>query len=1024
MNRILALFAIGVFTPFAVGQTDTAAILNAYKTDRVEAAKRFPTEFLTAADTVAARAEATIKSNPSLAARLARDARWQLPYAPPGLPEHVSRIMGSARLRHSSRVNAIAYSPNGQSLASVSLDGSMKLWDLASGREILNYRGLADLGPNPASEKEPKDDQLKVASVAFSKLNVIACGGYGEIHLIEASTGKVLQILKGHKGTVKALAFRKDGLRLASVGDDKSIRLWDPATGKELLKFEPAQSGGSGNNATNFIGRFEAIAYSPKGDQIAVTDQNGILAVFDVSGKEAKLKMGARVVNQASTVHAVKYTPDGTGLFTAGESSSPPRLTAGPAPDTAAVLPSAGVAPAVRTFNGHQKRVVCLDVSPDGTLLVTGSEDNTCRVWEANTAKSLKVFSAHSYEVLALAIRPDGKEVASADESGVIRVWPLGSVDEHSTSNEAMDVVWSIAISPSGAKYAAAGADRMIRVYDSTTGELLQTLKGHQSAITTLTFLNDDSLASGGGDRTAYIWNLKSDSTPRPIAGHKSVVLSMISRQAGKQLITGSADRTVKLWDVATGKVIASYDAKSAVSSVSATREGTRIVIGTLDGWVTLLDVTDSGFKRISSTAAHSAGTAAVAIRPDGREVVSVGGDGLVRVWTFGANDEFARKDMYEATINPNGNIAFLLSCATYSPDGKFFAVAGQEGLIRIYDVNLRRETRALRGHSDWISNIVYAPDSKTVISAGVDQIVRRFPLGESEIAAVPGHAKGANCVAVSPDGKTAVTIGESEWKQWDLQSGKELATVAITGGKPNSAVFVNPNTLVIGGEGQKLRWYDLATGKMTKAEPVGQSIYSLQCNGPNPIGIWQQKLDSTEFLIWKGEKFSESFPLPGPEKAPKNVLCAAIAPDTTFALAAQASKNVMVIDLTARKTIGGDWPLYDGSPVDIALTADKSTAICIDDAGQIKIAKIESRTVTAKAKAHPKGCNGIILARTGDRFATLGVDGEVKAWDLNAKELRTWTLPVEVKAAAFTPDGRSIVTANGDGSAYVLAVP
>ena len=517
---------------------------------------------------------------------------------------------------------------------------------------------------------------------------------------------------------------------------------------------------------------------------------------------------------------------------------------------------------------------------------------------------------------------------------------------------------------------------------------------------------------------------MKADGAPRPLTGHKSVVLAVAATDGGRKLLTGSVDRTLKLWDIATGKMLASYDAKSVVCAIAAKKDSPRVVIGTADGWIALVDATESGIKLVSTTGAHTAGVAGVALRPDGREIASVGGDGNVRAWTIGDKDALTIRFTFEAIANPGGNGPYPLSCVSYSADGKLFAVGGQEGLIRITDDNTGREARTLRGHSDWISSLAFAPDGKSVIAAGVDKSVRRFTLGESDIAPVPGHARAAGCVAVSPDGKTAVTVAAEEIKYWDLVAGKEIASLPFANHKPNSVSFAGPNAIVIGGEVQKLMWYDLSSGKLTKSEPAGSRIYSLIAGGPDAVGIWQVRLDATELITFRNGKYSEPFPLPGSDKGDKSVVCAAITPDANAAIVAQENKNVMLIDLATRKQIGGDWPLYDARPVDVALSPDRSTVVCIDETGTIKVAKVEGRSVTATTKAHPKGCNGLILARSGDRFATIGTDGEIKAWDLAAKELRSWTLPVDIKSATFSPDGRKIVTANGDGSAYVLTVP
>jgi WD40 repeat protein len=374
--------------------------------------------------------------------------------------------------------------------------------------------------------------------------------------------------------------------------------------------------------------------------------------------------------------------------------------------------------------------------------------------------------------------------------------------------------------------------------------------------------------------------------------------------------------------------------------------------------------------------------------------------------------------------MNVSANVPYPLSAVAFSPDGKSIAYAGQEGLLRLYDPVGVRETRSLRGHADWVSGVAFAEGGKLVAGAGTDGGLRRFPLAQDTVAAIPGHVRAASCVAISPDGTRAVTIGPDEWKHWDLKTGRELGTFTAPSYKATTALFTSPDEFVVGGDSEKLNWYSTKTGQRLKGEAVGgQQIYSLASNGRD-IGIWQLRIDNSEFLTIRAGKLSDGYKLPGDKQETKKVYCATIAADATFGLAAQADKMVQVVDLVERKLKGELWPLFDSGPVDVAMVPDGSKVVAIDDAGSIKVATVADRKVTATAKAHADGCNGILVAKSGDRFATLGADGTIKAWDMAAKELRSWKMPVDVKAAAIAPDGRTIVTANADGSATVLPVP
>jgi len=164
-------------------------------------------------------------------------------------------------------------------------------------------------------------------------------------------------------------------------------------------------------------------------------------------------------------------------------------------------------------------------------------------------------------------------------------------------------------------------------------------------------------------------------------------------------------------------------------------------------------------------------------------------------------------------------------------------------------------------------------------------------------------------------------------------------------------------------------------------------------------------------------------------------VRCATFTSDLAWAVAGDEAGTVRIWDLAKKERIGGDWNLFAKNFADIGITPDKKYLVAADEDGTVKVAevgeKMEMRNVLVSGKTHKSGVRVLYVSPTGTTFLTVSNDREVKLWSLadlkdakELKELRSWTLPVTINGAAYTPDGKSVVTANADGTAYVLELP
>ncbi|MCE9565461.1 MAG: WD40 repeat domain-containing protein [Planctomycetes bacterium] len=1035
--RAMVLFALvaGVVVPLAQAQSDAPdpkELQKKFLAEREQAVKaKFPTDTLTRADELAKRAEAALKSDsPKAAAKYFRDARWQLPYLPVGLPDHVSRVLGESRMRHADRVNAVTYSTDGTRLASCSKDGTVKVWDLGNGREITTYRAHIDQPDDPTKGGTAGGTNvLGVTDVAFhpkdAKVIASACGN--QVHLWNPANGKPIKTLVNLGKTdkpVKSIAYSPDGKQLAVGSDDGILRVYESDTGKATYT-SPTRNA-----------RIERVAFSPNGLMVAVGDSNTFAAVYAPTTPNP-LAMTAQAVNTGE-VMGVAFTPDNANVLTCGRDGIV-RLTAGPKPDGST---AGNTSTRLREYSGHSGAVTCLAVIPDGSLMVTGGEDKTVRVWEIGSGKQVRSLQGHLGRVTAVATRGDGKQIASASEDGAIRMWDLSTDDEHRALSEASDSLWAVAFSPDGKHVAAAGADKNIRVYNPETGKLEATLSGAKSAITSLAFLPDSNkLVAAGGDQVVVIWDVQKQKVIEELTGHESAVLSVATSEDGKLIVSGSADKTARGYDGETNKPVWAWNGRSAVCAVAIRKGNKTVAIGLADGSLVVLDVTVKTPKELFLQSAHVAGVACIAYSPDGNRVATVGGDGALRVWTVADNGTLTQLVKFDGQSKPGGNFSPLTGVA-FAPDGRYVAGVGADSVVRVWDIQTKSEVRGLRGHTDWVTSVAFSPDGRFLASVGVekDKVLRIFELPPLETSSGGGHVQGVNAVAVSPNGKFAATAGTDQTiKIWDLGTGKEVGTLIGNADIPFSLTYLTNDSLVMGVGLQtrdtgRLHYWSTNPGRLTKSVPTGE-VYSLVANKDgSKIAAWASRpavgdtVKNNTYELYDVK--DNGTPKTTISDKGRKVLAATFSADLDWAISGDESGGVRIWDMTKKEPVGANWPLFANAVQDLGITADKKLLVAVDSKGDVKIAGIEKREVLGTVAAHKSGVRTLLVSPTGTTFMTVSNDREVKAWSLAAgdlkepKAIRTWNFPVGVNALAYTPDGKQVVTANADGTAYVLELP
>ena len=292
----------------------------------------------------------------------------------------------------------------------------------------------------------------------------------------------------------------------------------------------------------------------------------------DISDSKSESSFGSSSLltlrGHTGSVRGVSVLPDG-------------KIVSGSYDDTVRVWDTA-TGELVQTLEGHGGTVMCVSVLPDGKI-VSGSYDKTVRVWDTATGELVQTLEGHHERVMGVAILPDGKIVSGSFDK-TVRVWDTATGELVQTLEGHTGEVVGVAILPDG-KIVSGSFDKTVRVWDTATGELVQTLEGHTGEVRTVSVLPDGKIVSGSKDNTVRVWDTATGELVQTLEGHTGEVMGIAILPDGK-IVSGSEDKTVRVWDTATGELVQTLEGHTdEVWTVSVLPDG-KIVSGSKDNTV------------------------------------------------------------------------------------------------------------------------------------------------------------------------------------------------------------------------------------------------------------------------------------------------------------------------------------------------------------------------------------------------------------------------------------------------------
>jgi WD40 repeat protein len=877
-------------------------------------------------------------------------------------------------------MNCVAYSQDDRFVLTGSDDSSPRLWDAATGQQIRSFVGHKD----------------EVKSVAFSSDSRFVLTGSKDqtARLWDVTTGRQIQIFQGHEDAVSSVAISPDGRFVLTGSWDNTARLWNAATGQQIRTLTEPTNGGATDGVTS-------VAFSKDGKLVA-TGSDKAARLWNPS--TGQLIRSFEIVDKdVGEVDSLAFAPNGRFILTGGVTVKPEAVSG------TVTLWDLATGQQIRTFVGHTREVRSVAFSKDGQYVLTGSEDDTARLWDASTGEQLRSFQFDEW-VSSVAFSPDERFVlAGVEQSQRARLFELSTgrlIREfvgHTTS------VFSVAYSHDGRFIVIANADETARVLDTTTGQQVNVLQGLKSGVTDAVISQDSRLVlTGGYESPIRVWDrptgqqVRSLTLPPPSAHIPSAAFSPDNRFV---IAASQADQIAWLLNATTGEQVQVFEGhEGGITSVAYSRDGRFVLTGSLDKTARIWDA-GSG-QQILVLRGHEDGVTSVAFSPDGHFVLTGSRDKTARVWDASTGQQIHSLQGHTGSVN---SVAF-------SPDGRSILTGSLDKTVRLWDAAAGNQMRSFEGHTDSINSVTFSADGKLILSGSSDKTARLWDANTGEwIRSLEGATGAVNSVAYAPDGRFILTgNADKTVRGWNPATGQQIGSSSGYTGSPQSlSISLDGRSLLVGsrdsirlenGTSNSIRVLQLPAPASTQMvtslalSPDGQTVLAGSSN--NTAQLWD---------VYRGT-LRHSF-----RGHTEMVTSVAFSSVGNFVLTGSGDKTARLWDAATGKQVRS----FEGHTETVTSVASSPDGKFVLTGSLDKTARLWDAATGKQIRSfegHTDAVKSVAFSSDGKLVLTGSLDHTARMWDTTTgQQVRLMEASSDlIDSAVFSPDTRFVLTGSG----------